>query len=177
MKKIPVSGAIIIRKNKNDENELLLVRRSKTDHWGLIWEFPRGKVKPGEDVKKGLYREVKEETGLDVKIIKFIDKYKYIADNGTRESTQYNFLCKMINPKQEVKLSFEHDEYRWIRSVGEAELLVPSEMKKSISKVLNDENRIVSYDMENNTQKIEEIIDIQINNFFGEPINETILNN
>lgn len=177
MKRIPVGGAIIIRKNEKGEEELLLIRRSKTDHWGLIWEFPRGKVKPGEDIKEGLLREVKEETGLNVKIIKFIDKYKYIADNGTRISTQYNFLCKMIDPKQEVKLSFEHDEYRWIRTVGEAELLVPSEMKKTISKVLNDEDRIVSYDMENNTEEIEESINFHLNKLLRGPLNETIFSN
>ena len=177
MKKIPVAGAIIIRKNEKNEEELLLIRRSKTDHWGLIWEFPRGKVKIGESIKKGLLREVKEETGLDVKIVKFIDKYKYIADKGTRISTQYNFLCRIINPKQEVKLSFEHDEYRWIKTVGEAELLVPSEMKKTISKVLNDEDRIVSYDMENNTEKIKESIDFYLDKLLRGPINETIFNN
>lgn len=117
--------------------------------------IPRGKAEKGENIKETLKREVKEETGLEIKIVKFIDKYKYIADRGTRISTQYNFLCKMANPDQEIKLSFEHDEYRWIKSVGEAELLVPSEMKKTISKVLNDEDSIVNYDMEQ-TEKIKE---------------------
>ena len=176
MKRTPVGGAIIIRKNKKDEEELLLIRRSKTDNWSLIWEFPRGKIKPGENIKEGLLREVKEETGLSVKIIKFIDKYKYIADNGTRISIQYNYLCKMINPKQEVKLSFEHDEYRWIHTVGEAELLVPSEMKKTISKVLNCEDKIVSYDMENNNEKIEESINFYLNKLLRGSLNEIIFN-
>ena len=135
----------------------MLIRRSSTDHWKLIWEFPRGKSEKGEDIKETLKREVKEETGLDVKIIKFIDKYKYIADKGKRISTQYNFLCKMEDPSQNIKLSFEHDDYRWIKTTGEAELLVPAEMKKTISKVLNEDDSIVNYDMEN-TEKIKENI-------------------
>ncbi len=156
MFKVPVAGAVIIRKDEHGEDELLLIRRSKTDSWALVWEFPRGKVRRGEDVREGLKREVFEETGLKVDIIKFIDKYTYIADRGTRISTEYNFLCKMINPKQEVKLSFEHDEFRWIKTVGEAELLVPAEMKKTIAKVFNTDKMIVSYDMEKDKTRIKE---------------------
>lgn len=151
MIKIPVAGAIIINKNK-----ILLIRRSKKDNWPMIWEFPRGRVKKGEDVREGLLREVKEETGLNVKILNFVDKYIYIADEGKRISTQYNFLCEMTDENQPVKISFEHDDFMWVESVGQIELLVPSEMKKSISKVLNRNRMIVNYDMENK-EKIEEM--------------------
>ena len=51
----------------------------------------------------------------------------------------------MKNPNQKIKLSFEHQDYRWITAVGEVELLVPSEMKKTISKVLNQDERIIVY--------------------------------
>ncbi len=62
----------------------------------------------------------------------------------------------MLNPKQEVKLSFEHDEFRWIKTVGEAELLVRTEMKKSIAKVFNTNKMIVAYDMEKDKTRIKE---------------------
>ena len=115
-------------------------------YWPNVWEFPRGKENLGENnIHATLKREVKEETGLDIYIIEFIDKYEYIADKGKRKSTQYNFLCKMKNPNQKIKLSFEHQDYRWITSVGEIELLVPSEMKKTILKVLNQDEKIIVY--------------------------------
>jgi len=142
---VNVSGAIILKQNEEEQNSILLIRRSPTDHWKLIWEYPRGKCSSKENLEKCLKREVKEETGLDVDIIKYIDQYDYIADHGTRKSTQHNFLCKMSNPKQKVKLSFEHDQYKWVSSVGEVELLVPAEMKKTISKVLNTYDQIVNY--------------------------------
>jgi 8-oxo-dGTP pyrophosphatase MutT (NUDIX family) len=94
-------------------------------------------------------REVKEETGLDVNLLEYIDKYEYFADNETRKSTQYNYLCS-LKGDQKIKLSKEHSEYKWITSVGEAELLVPSEMKKTISKVLI--NKTVIY------QDVKEVI-------------------
>ena len=146
-KEINVAGAVSIKNNEEGTQSVLLIQRSKKDHWPNVWEFPRGKCDKGDKNKleECLKREVKEETGLDVEIIEFIDKYEYIADRGKRKSTQYNFLCRMKNPNQKIKLSFEHQDYRWITAVGEVELLVPSEMKKTISKVLNQDEKIVVY--------------------------------
>jgi 8-oxo-dGTP pyrophosphatase MutT (NUDIX family) len=137
IKRVPVSGAIIV-KNTGTGPKILLIRRSKTDTWGMIWEYPRGKCDKGDKtIIECLKREVKEETSLDVDVIKYLGKYSYIADQGTRISTQYNFLCKVKDLNQKVKLSFEHDGFKWISTEGEAELLVPSEMKKMISKIFD----------------------------------------
>ena len=137
IKKIPVAAALIIKENNNGIRKLLLIRRSKTDSWGMVWEYPRGKCDKGDKTLGDcLKREVKEETGLDVDIKKYIGKFKYVADNGARISTQYNFLCTLKDKNQKIKLSFEHDGYKWISTLAEAELLVPDEMKKIISKIL-----------------------------------------
>lgn len=159
--KMNVAGAIIGKTDENGQNQILIIQRSRTDHWKLYWEFPRGKCDktPNEKIIPCLKREVKEEVGLDVIPIKFIDKYQYLADKGTRLNTQYNFLCTMKDPNQKIKLSKEHSDYRWISSVGEAELLMPSEMKKSISKILNIDMKIVNY-VDDSEEKIEENLKI-----------------
>lgn len=146
-KEVNVAGAVIIKINDEGTQSVLLIQRSHNDNWPDVFEFPRGKCDKHDEnnVKECMKREVKEETGLDVEIIEYIDKYEYIADHGTRKSTQFNFLCKLTNPKQEIKLSKEHQDYRWVQSVGEVELMVPSEMKKTISKVLNKDEQIVNY--------------------------------
>ena len=151
---INVSAAVIIKKGENDENLVLLIQRAADDHWPLHWEFPRGKCdKPmGEDLKHCLKREVKEESGLDIIPIKLIDTFDYIADKGTRKSTCYNFLCRMKDENQKVKLSKEHDNFRWIQSMGEVELMVFADQKKTLSKALNTDKQIVSYP-ENNFTK------------------------
>ncbi len=153
IKKIPVAAALIIKENINGIRKLLLIRRSKTDSWRMVWEYPRGKCDKGDKTLKDcLKREVKEETGLDVNIEKYLGKFKYVADNGTRISTQFNFLCTLKDKNQKVKLSFEHDGYKWISTLAEAELLVPSEMKKIISKILPG----LSIYKKKENQKIEE---------------------
>jgi len=162
IKEVNVAGAVIIKTNEEGTKSILIIQRSKDDHWPLIHEFPRGKCDKGDknNLKKCLKREVKEETGLDVEVIKYIDKYEYIADEGKRKSTQYNYLCIMKNPKQKIKLSKEHQDYRWVSSVGEIELLTPSEMKKTISKVLNLDYQIVNY------PKNDEVIEETQNNWY-----------
>lgn len=143
-----VAGAVIVKEDENGTELVLLIQRAKEDAWPNFWEIPRGKCDNGKNEKIPIccMREAKEESGLDILPIKYIDKFSYIADKGTRKSTQYNFLCKMKDPNQKVKLSHEHQDYKWVSTVGEVELYVLPEIKKTISKVLNLENPIVAYD-------------------------------
>lgn len=50
----------------NDRGEVLLSRRRNDVHQGGLWEFPGGKLEPGEDSRAALYRELREELGVDV---------------------------------------------------------------------------------------------------------------
>lgn len=48
----------------NAAGEVLVSRRHPDSHQGGLWEFPGGKVEPGEDVRSALKREFKEELGI-----------------------------------------------------------------------------------------------------------------
>ncbi len=50
----------------NDAGEILLGKRHEDSHQGGLWEFPGGKVEPGEDVVAALGRELKEELDIEV---------------------------------------------------------------------------------------------------------------
>ncbi len=143
---LKAAAGVICKEGPNGEKMVLLIQRSASDHWPLFWEAPRGKCdKPiGEKVQHCALREIKEETGLDVEIVKYLDKFEYLADEGTRKTTCYNFLCHMKNPDQKVKLSEEHENFKWITQVAEAELMVMPDQKRTLEKVLNVENPISS---------------------------------
>ena len=147
-----VAGGVIMKRGEAGELLVLLIQRAADDHWPNHFEIPRGKCDGGEGENNNkekvipcAKREIKEETGLDVIPIRFIDKFSYLADGGTRKSTQYNFLCKLKDPNQKIKLSKEHQDYKWVQSVGEIELFTLPEIKKTIAKVLNPDEPIVVY--------------------------------
>jgi 8-oxo-dGTP diphosphatase len=46
------------------EGKILACQRRRGDSFGLMWEFPGGKVKPGEPLEQALRRELHEELGV-----------------------------------------------------------------------------------------------------------------
>ncbi|HYA39501.1 MAG TPA: Nudix family hydrolase [Candidatus Methylomirabilis sp.] len=49
-----------------DGNKVFITRRSRHSHQGGKWEFPGGKIEPGEDTLSALKRELMEELGIEV---------------------------------------------------------------------------------------------------------------
>lgn len=145
--KMNASAGIIMRVNEDDTKQVLLIQRAADDHWPNHWEFPRGKCDHGksENLISCSKREIKEETGLSVRVLTLIDTFQYLADKGTRLTTCYNYLCKMEPEGQEIKLSKEHQDYKWISEVGQAEMLVLPDQKRTIEKALNDDRPISTY--------------------------------
>ena len=93
------------------EAKLLLLR--KNDGKTVFhWEFPGGGLRRGENFLDGLYREVKEETGLSVHVDGLAGTWQYRKRNG-------QFLNGVIYTatatRQEVMISSEHTDYAWVR--------------------------------------------------------------
>lgn len=53
---------------KNTQNQILIVQRPLDKELGGYWEFPGGKVEPGEESQKALQRELKEELSISCQI-------------------------------------------------------------------------------------------------------------
>lgn len=60
---IEVAAAVILRA---DGSEFLLAQRPQGKVYAGYWEFPGGKVEPGETVRAALHRELREELGISV---------------------------------------------------------------------------------------------------------------
>ena len=70
----------------NDKGEILLQKRSKNDN---IWGLPGGALEIGESIEEAAKREIKEETGLDIKIEYLIGVYsKYLFEYPNGDKSQ-----------------------------------------------------------------------------------------
>ncbi|MDC3953628.1 (deoxy)nucleoside triphosphate pyrophosphohydrolase [Polyangium jinanense] len=58
-----VSAAVLV-----EEGRVLLTQRKRGTHLAGAWEFPGGKVEPGEDPRAALVRELREEIGMEVSV-------------------------------------------------------------------------------------------------------------
>ncbi|ADE72561.1 MULTISPECIES: (deoxy)nucleoside triphosphate pyrophosphohydrolase [Priestia] len=71
-----VTAAII-----KDKNRILIAKRHSKDPLGGKWEFPGGKVEPGETPEECLVREIREELRVEVKIGSFYDNSVYSSQD------------------------------------------------------------------------------------------------
>jgi 8-oxo-dGTP diphosphatase len=78
------------------DNKILLIKRNTHPFVGF-WALPGGRMDPGETIEQTVVREVKEETGLDVKIVRIVGEY---VERGAREEIEYEYYptCFVVEP-------------------------------------------------------------------------------
>jgi colanic acid biosynthesis protein WcaH len=104
---IPSVEAIIPK-----DNSLLFLRRKNSPAKGQWW-FPGGRIRKGETLGEALYREVKEETGLEITESKFINVYSRIFDERHDIAIAYYCKCK----GDQIILNDEHSEYKYFKNL------------------------------------------------------------
>ncbi len=90
-----------------DEQEVLLVHRSAYDDWSL----PKGKLDPGESLKRAARREVEEETGYRCDLGKRAGLVRYVDARGREKAVVY-WLMEVVDGSFEQ--NHEVDEVEWL---------------------------------------------------------------
>ena len=89
---------------------LVLRRSMASKHHAGMWEFPGGKLDPGETFDVALLREIREETGLEAQLTR-------VAGAGESEMPERMIAYIFMEARAEcaeVRLSDEHDSFQWI---------------------------------------------------------------
>ena len=93
----------------NGKGSVLACRRGAGRHLAGLWEFPGGKVDPGEDPRAALARELKEELGITVEVTEKLEPVVEWTD-GKVAIRLTGYFCEISegNP-----VALEHEEIRW----------------------------------------------------------------
>lgn len=107
-KTLRLSVKVVVR---DESGRWLLLKRSMTSAGNAgKWEFPGGKIDPGEGLDEALLREVAEETGLTISI-------QRVAGTAESEAPTAKVVYLILEGRVEsgqVCLSSEHDDYLWV---------------------------------------------------------------
>jgi|ERR1700678_1707911 len=102
--------------------KVLVCQRRRGDRFGLMWEFPGGKVKQGETPEQALARELDEELGATAKIGAelFHTKHRYAE---LSEPIELRFFSASLNSESIRNMAFEAVEWRAPESLLELNFL------------------------------------------------------
>ena len=101
------------------------------------WEFPGGKIEPGETPEEAIVREIKEELDTEVEVIELLDTVEY--DYPNFHLSMGCFICKIKSGDLVLK---EHEAAKWLTkdTLGSVEWL-PADMGlvREIEKYLKED--------------------------------------
>jgi len=127
------AGAVIFRKEKWVIYYLLL--HYQAGHW----DFVKGNIEKGEEIKQTIIREAEEESGIKglefIKGFKETIEYFYKLKGKTIFKTVVFFLAE--TKTKEIKLSFEHIGFKWLSYEGALEILTYKNAKEVLIKANN----------------------------------------
>ena len=103
MKKIEVVAAIIIKDRK------VFATQRGYGQWQGWWEFPGGKIEPGEYPKDALKREIREELDAEITVGDLLETVEW--DYPKFHLTMHCFVCTLESESMNLK---EHEAATWL---------------------------------------------------------------
>jgi 8-oxo-dGTP diphosphatase len=114
----------------NDRGEILLVNSP----W-RGWEYPGGLIEPGETFEEALRREIREEAGVEIEILRFVG----ICKNVEKDIVNIDFACRYISG--ELTTSEESTEVIWATPEKAMDMITFPLTKKRLANMLSGSNQ------------------------------------
>jgi nucleoside triphosphatase len=127
----PTVGGLIL----NDKKQIVLAKSRK---WKDLFTIPGGHVELGETLEEALKREIKEETGLEIKPIRFLLLQEAIYSHEFYKRKHFiflDYLCEAQTTDVEVDED-EIQDFVWVDPRKASEMDVDSFTKRTIQRYL-----------------------------------------
>ncbi len=99
-----VTAAVMVRDEK-----VLIAQREAGSHMEFRWEFPGGKLEPGETTEECIVREIKEELDMSIEVL---DIYKAVQfAYNDKEILLLCYLCRVIGGEGKT---LECNDFKWV---------------------------------------------------------------
>ncbi|MCI7305184.1 MAG: (deoxy)nucleoside triphosphate pyrophosphohydrolase [Trueperella sp.] len=128
-------GAVFCRDAGERGTQILAAQRGPGKNMAGYWEFPGGKVEPGESPQEALAREIREELLTEAEVEQFVGRGIYDYPFGRVVLDAY--FCDLVGPKPQFT---EHAQARWlgVEELGDvqwapADLPILAELRRRLS--------------------------------------------
>ena len=95
--------------NTSQNNTVLIDRRKPEGLLGGMWEFPGGKVEPGETIPECIEREIQEELGIKITVDEFLMTIDHAYSHFKVTLNVYH--CRHLSG---IPQTIECDEIKWV---------------------------------------------------------------
>ena len=107
-----VAVGIIIR-----DGLLLSCQRKRTAHYALKWEFPGGKIEPGETPREALDRELHEELGIEIVAASEFSQQEWVypeQSTGRTDDGAFHVVYFLVQRFSGEPISKAFEQIRWV---------------------------------------------------------------
>ncbi|MGV9311164.1 NUDIX hydrolase [Streptomyces sp. NPDC003691] len=123
-----IAAAVIVHRGR-----VLMVRRRRSEG-SLSWQFPAGEIESGESVAGAAVREAREETGLDVSVLRSLGERVHPATGRLMSYT----ACTVLGGTEQVGDPEDLAELAWVR-LKEIPEYVPYGLFTPVQRYLEEE--------------------------------------
>ena len=129
-------GAII--ENTSTGKILMLKRSDDLDFSRGIWESVTGRMDQFEEPEQALRREIKEEAGIEVEIIKPISIFHIFRGERDAENELIGIMYWCKTESEQIIISKEHTDYKWVEPQKAINMVPKPGMKVDIEAFIKE---------------------------------------
>ena len=111
MRQETADAIVVVAAVIEDGGRYLITRRRPTAVLPLLWEFPGGKVEPGEDDQSALAREVMHRLGVTIQVAELMNTVRHCYERYNVEL--HLSACKVVAGEPQSR---NVHEFRWVSS-------------------------------------------------------------